>query len=308
MGLNVYDPRPAGISLGDAYAAIRRWYQAIAPSIYDGNDIHGGRFLDFITSLPHAEKLDDVEIRAVLGEVLYGSLEWGYHESDGQFKMAAYAHAALEAAQFGLSLSSAEKLQLAESSLGRLLPERSRNALGLVGYHVNQRIVTVFAQVWDDLIKRLAKNPDEMKNLSSRNFEELIAEIWKKFGYNVELTKKTRDGGRDIVAIGGKVTAEKFLIECKKPVCASTVGVRPVRELYGVKMSEGATKAILATTAHFSKDAGLLFDKHKWELEGRDLEGITQWIDTAIRSKLCRTDNEEVVSPTSRTDSSSKIP
>jgi len=51
-----------------------------------------------------------------------------------------------------------------------------------------------------------------------------------------------------------------------------------VRELYGVKCDERATKAILATTAFFSKDALLFFENHKWELEPKDYTGLMTWI------------------------------
>jgi len=36
-----------------------------------------------------------------------------------------------------------------------------------------------------------------------------------RFGYEVELTKKTRDGGYDVVAVGRKQVDVRFLIECK---------------------------------------------------------------------------------------------
>lgn len=51
-----------------------------------------------IDRLHEGSDLTQLELRAVLGEVIYGYLEWAYHENDGDFKMAAYAHAALEQA------------------------------------------------------------------------------------------------------------------------------------------------------------------------------------------------------------------
>jgi hypothetical protein len=58
-----------------------------------------------------------------------------------------------------------------------------------------------------------------------------------------------------------------------------------VRELYGVKVSEGATKAILATTTYFTRDAQLLFEKHRWELEPRDFEAVKEWLAAYRRIK-----------------------
>ncbi|MCP4549566.1 MAG: restriction endonuclease, partial [bacterium] len=83
----------------------------------------------------------------------------------------------------------------------------------------------------------------------------------------------------------------RFLIECKHPEKGGKIGVAPVRELYGVKVDEGATKAILATTSYFSHDANLFFERHRWELEPRDRDGLLEWIDLyqreAMRMPIC---------------------
>jgi hypothetical protein len=45
-----------------------------------------------------------------------------------------------------------------------------------------------------------------------------------------------------------------------------------------VRNDEKATKAILATTSTFTGGALVFFNKHRWELEPRDYEGVVQWI------------------------------
>jgi len=82
-----------------------------------GDPEYAKRSKELIGALPPAPKLNDLEIRAVLGEVIYGYLEWAYHETDGQYKMAAYAHGALEAAGLKCSLSETERQQLKGSTL-----------------------------------------------------------------------------------------------------------------------------------------------------------------------------------------------
>jgi hypothetical protein len=118
-------------------------------------------------------------------------------------------------------------------------------------------------------------------HLSPRQFEELIAEIWDRFGYQVELTKRTRDGGRDIIAVRQTEAAMKLLIECKRYAGDNKVGVSFVRSLYGVKIHDGATKAILATTSTFTKAASEFVTSHRWELEGRDYDGVVDWVKQA---------------------------
>lgn len=119
MGLKSTDKKPKDISLADAYECIRRWYSQNIPLLRQrmSDREYGQKSEALVNALPPAENLSELEIRAVLGEVIYGNLEWAYHESDGRFKMAAYAHGALETAGLDWSISEEEKQQLKNSAL-----------------------------------------------------------------------------------------------------------------------------------------------------------------------------------------------
>lgn len=72
----------------------------------------------------------------------------------------------------------------------------------------------------------------------------------------MELTKQTRDGGADIIAVRDDMGSHlKMLIEAKRYGPDKPVGVGMVRELYAVRQLRHASKAVLATTSYFSKDA-----------------------------------------------------
>jgi len=132
MGLDPKDPKPTRITIREAYSKIREWYQANTARFIGSlpEEIRVGGFvirrdystsaknsLDLVHNLPDEEKLSDLEIRAVLAEVIAGKLEWAYHQSDGTYKMGAYAHAALEQAGLPPFLSETEKAQLKSSQL-----------------------------------------------------------------------------------------------------------------------------------------------------------------------------------------------
>ena len=142
-------------------------------------------------------------------------------------------------------------------------------------------ILTVSADVGARLVERYRDNPEALITMDRRKFEELVAEIFDRFGFTVELTARTRDGGRDVIAIRHDPVAVKYLIECTRPDPGGYVGVAPVRELLGVTTDERATKAVLATTARFSSDAKLLFERNEWILEGRDYGGVVNWLESA---------------------------
>jgi restriction system protein len=139
-------------------------------------------------------------------------------------------------------------------------------------------ITVVSGLVGARLVAYFKEHPEDLRQMDRRKFEELVAAIFDGFGYDVELTQQTRDGGRDIIAVKKQIVEVKYLIECKRPDPGHSVGVRAVRELFGVKNDERATKAILATTTFFTPDALTLFENHKWELEPRDYDGLLDWI------------------------------
>jgi len=156
------------------------------------------------------------------------------------------------------------------------------------GFHcslpVDKGIILINDEASEKLIVELAKNPILLKKIDRRKFEEIIAEIWRKFGYEVELTKRTRDGGKDIIAISRERVNVKYLIECKRPEPENPVGISIVRGLHSVVTSEGATKGIIATTTRLTKDAKILINEHKWILDGKEYNDILGWVSEYIKS------------------------
>lgn len=151
------------------------------------------------------------------------------------------------------------------------------------GENMNKIFQTINAAI-PLLIDRI-KNSDQilkdMPTTDHRIFEELIAEVFNGFGYTIELTKKTRDGGKDIVALKKKSgKEEKILIECKH--WKDTVDVKEIRSLVGVAVGEEElpTGVILATTSRFSTEAKnyVLNNTIKIDLERKDYDDILEWI------------------------------
>lgn len=117
-------------------------------------------------------------------------------------------------------------------------------------------IVSSGTEINEALISALAARPEEMHKLPARKFEELIAELLRREGIEVTLTPASRDGGRDIVA-RVRSPLGRFLcyVECKKYSPHMPVGVRPVRELYGVVVRDRVTQGILITSSRFTRAA-----------------------------------------------------
>jgi len=149
-------------------------------------------------------------------------------------------------------------------------------------YHIED--VTPIQDAVKDLIAKIKQDPDQIRDITSRQFEEIIAEVFKKRGFTVELTKRTRDGGKDIVAISEDKLGikTKFFIECKHYKEGNKIGVDVVRSLNGVKnQKEGPNKTIIATTSSFTLDAEKFVTEQmssSWDMELADYNRVMDWI------------------------------
>jgi len=136
-----------------------------------------------------------------------------------------------------------------------------------------------------ELINALKSSPDLVREITPREFEEVVAEIFRSKGFKVALTKRTRDGGKDIIAIHTDALGikNKYFIECKRHAEDNTVGVDIVRALQGVKNTkDGPNKTIIATTSFFTSSAKKFVENEavsKWDMTLADYDDIVKWLD-----------------------------
>jgi len=96
------------------------------------------------------------------------------------------------------------------------------------------------------------KNIQSIRNLSWREFEELVAEAYRRQGYAVIENKVSgADGGIDIRL---KKDGHSHLVQCKNWK-TSKVGVKVVREMYGVMTAEQSSSVIIVISGSFTKEA-----------------------------------------------------
>lgn len=135
------------------------------------------------------------------------------------------------------------------------------------------------SEVNDWMLNELKKNPTDLYQLSSRRFEELIAEILIRKGYEVELTSATRDGGKDIYAARkDDIGSFLYIVECKKYNPDHKVGVSVLRDLYGVLSKERATYGVAVTTSYFSKPAQEFQKDIQFQMSLQDFDSIKKWL------------------------------
>ncbi len=108
----------------------------------------------------------------------------------------------------------------------------------------------------DEVLKYLSENPQAFYQLTSREFENVMAEIYNKLGYKVELTQSTRDGGKDIIIRKPEILGDFiYYVECKRYDITNHVGIGVMRSFVGTVDTDRVNGGILATTSSFTKDA-----------------------------------------------------
>lgn len=91
-----------------------------------------------------------------------------------------------------------------------------------------------------------------IRSLDWRNFEELVAEAYRRKGFKVTENRGAgSDGGIDIrLEKNGNV----HLVQCKQ-WRSQKVGVKVVREMYGIMTAENASSVIIITSGAFTREA-----------------------------------------------------
>jgi HJR/Mrr/RecB family endonuclease len=148
------------------------------------------------------------------------------------------------------------------------------------------RDALIWAEPLTQRLIRLVRQSKRWDQIDARALEEVVAELFEGFGYVVELTKRTRDGGRDVIAIRhSTVKDDKYLIECKH--WDDKVGVGIVRELLGVGVAEPNSGLILASTSGFTSDARLFARREqvRWILALKDRDDIDGWVEEYARRR-----------------------
>jgi restriction system protein len=93
---------------------------------------------------------------------------------------------------------------------------------------------------------------DWVRGLGWREFEEGVADIYRDQGYTVDLLGGSGpDGGIDLRMRRDGLTT---VVQCKHWKTYK-VGVKPIREFYGVMVSEGADHGVFITSGHFTREA-----------------------------------------------------
>lgn len=141
--------------------------------------------------------------------------------------------------------------------------------------------------VEQELFTYLRQNPKALHELSPRQFEELVAAIFRNNGFSVELTPQTRDGGVDIIAVQhSALTGDSVhLIECKRYNPTNKVGIGVVQRLLGTVAQRRATKGVVVTTSSFTQDAIRVAEETRHIITLNNYNAVLGWLQDIGRKR-----------------------
>jgi restriction system protein len=128
---------------------------------------------------------------------------------------------------------------------------KRRGAFNLARYHAIQNLSTAIAlEERKRLYATLTLSIDELRALPSTRFEDMIALLFTRLGYDVKQTPYSNDFGRDaIMTKDGK----KYLLECKRYTRKGMSGRPPLQKLHSAMVTDKADGGFFVTSGGFSE-------------------------------------------------------
>ena len=184
----------------------------------------------------------------------------------------------IEYVDYKFQTSSKYNGTLGQDLIGNIVSEPNSD------YASTPKIILKEALRIESIIKDIYKNNKLMYSITPTEYEEVIAELLKKQKFDVQLTKRTRDGGFDIIAIQGLGKfSNKYLVECKRNREDRPIGINVIRSFSDVIKTNNVNKGIICTTSYFSEEAKERERLTPYLLELKDRFDILDWVSDYIQ-------------------------
>ena len=123
---------------------------------------------------------------------------------------------------------------------------------------------------WDGKKSHLSWSLDLLNELEWKRFEEVVSEYYRLLGYRSEVTRMGADGGVDVILYQQGVETPAIIVQCKS--WSQKVGVKAIRELFGVMAADEIGYGVFATTSGYTQEAIDWADGKRLQLlSGEDL-------------------------------------
>jgi len=143
-------------------------------------------------------------------------------------------------------------------------------------------LIELVTPAWFKIVELMLADKNAMYQLDATAWEALVAGAYSELGFEVVLTPRSDDGGRDVIATRNDVGSIRFFDQVKRYSPGRRVTANDVRALLGVLNADrNVSKGIVTTTAEFApgieKDPDLsAFMPYRLEL--RSGKRLLEWL------------------------------
>ena len=153
-----------------------------------------------------------------------------------------------------------------------------------------------FADISNELYAYFSCNPDDLQNLSWRDFEILLFRIFQAQGFQAELGPGSGDGGIDIRILQRDPIGDILtLVQAKRYASKNKIGLEAVAALHGVAEVEKAAKSLFVTTSSYQPAAKRFAARTSGRLELHTSDDVVNWCEQASHGII--QDKSKLVSP-----------
>ena len=127
-----------------------------------------------------------------------------------------------------------------------------------------------------ELISYFVEHPNALDSITPRQFEQLMAAIYKNLGFVTEPIGawNQADGGVDIIAISKTDAAIEYRLAIQCKASKNKISASPIRELAGVLDSFRSHQGVVATTSRFTAAAKKEVEGSLWKVTLQDRDAI----------------------------------
>lgn len=130
------------------------------------------------------------------------------------------------------------------------------------------------------IARQILDRGGSLKEIHHRDFEKLLGELLEQDGWQVKVTRGSKDGGIDIIAnktdpLIGEI---KTIWQAKRYIETNKVSLSAVRELSAIREKEEATKGIIVTTSKLTSGAIQWIQRDQYRLGYLEGNQIEEWI------------------------------
>lgn len=208
------------------------------------------------------------------------------------------AGAALRQYDRAILLSNAELTRATEAELQRVLPVEFQlmnlSSLRAWAYRIERAyksstsaVVQAVTELSRTLARLVAKNPTYLDEIEWRDMERMLATVFEKVGFSVELTPPAKDGGRDIIltcVVSGE--GKRYFVEVKHWPCGKRVGTQKLKDFVHVLAREQADQGLyIATYGYASKAIEALSESERCKVRCGQETKVVSLCNTFVRAE-----------------------